>query len=92
MLIKISIMAMINEETACTLSCFHHVLHFVTLCMWGHQASLLMGFSRQEYWNGLPCPPPEDLPDPVIQPVSHVSCFGQWVLYHCTTWAAPMKG
>ena len=28
------------------------------------QASLSMGFSRQEYWNGLPCPPPGDLPDP----------------------------
>ena len=27
-----------------------------------------MGFSRQEYWNGLPCPPPGDLPDPVIEP------------------------
>ena len=28
-----------------------------------HQASLFMGFSRQEYWNGMPCPPPGDLPD-----------------------------
>ena len=27
-----------------------------------------MGFSRQEYWSGLPCPPPEDLPDPGIKP------------------------
>ena len=27
-----------------------------------------MGFSRQEYWSGLPCPPPEDLPDPGIEP------------------------
>ena len=35
-----------------------------------HQAPLYMGFSRQEYWRGLPFPPPEDLPDPVIQPVS----------------------
>ena len=26
-----------------------------------------MGFSRQEYWSGLPCPPPEDLPDPGIK-------------------------
>ena len=24
-----------------------------------------MGFSRQEYWSGLPCPPPEDLPNPI---------------------------
>ena len=29
-----------------------------------------MGFSRQEYWGGLPCPPPGDLPDPGIEPVS----------------------
>ena len=31
---------------------------------------LSMGFSRQECWNGLPCPPPGDLPDPGIEPVS----------------------
>ena len=33
-----------------------------------HQAPLAMGFSRQEYWSGSPCPPPEDLPDPGIKP------------------------
>jgi len=32
-----------------------------------------MGFSRQEYWSGLPCPPPGDLPDPGIEPGSPVS-------------------
>ena len=32
-----------------------------------------MGFSRQEYWSGLPCPPPRDLPDPGIKP--GVSCI-----------------
>ena len=32
-----------------------------------------MGFSRQEYWSGLPCPPPGDLPDPGIEPVSITS-------------------
>ena len=35
-----------------------------------HQAPLCMGFSRQEYWSGLPCPPPGDLPYPGIKPVS----------------------
>ena len=35
-----------------------------------HQAPLSMGFSRQGYWSGLPCPPPGDLPDPGIKPVS----------------------
>ena len=34
------------------------------------QAPLSMGFSRQEYWSGLPCPPPVDLPDPGIKPGS----------------------
>ena len=29
-----------------------------------------MGFSRQEYWSGLPCPPPGDLPHPGIEPAS----------------------
>jgi len=32
-----------------------------------------MEFSRQEYWNGLPCPPPGDLPDPGIKPMSPTS-------------------
>ena len=31
------------------------------------QAPLSMGFSRQEHWSGLPCPPPGDLPDPRIR-------------------------
>ena len=34
------------------------------------QAPLSMGFSRQEYWSGLPCPPPEDLPNLGFEPVS----------------------
>ena len=35
-----------------------------------HQAPRSMGFSRQEYWSGLPCPPPGDLPDPGMKPES----------------------
>jgi len=34
------------------------------------QAPQSMGFSRQEYWSGLPCPPPGDRPDPGIEPMS----------------------
>ena len=44
-----------------------------TLCNpmdYSPQAPLSMGFSRQEYWSGLPCPPPGDLPDPGIKPIS----------------------
>ena len=35
-----------------------------------HQAPLFMGFPRQEYWSGLPFPPPVDLPKPGIEPES----------------------
>ena len=35
-----------------------------------HQAPLSTGFSRPEYWSGLPCPPPGDLPNPETDPVS----------------------
>ena len=45
---------------------------FVTLWTVTHQALLSMGFSRQEYWSGLPCPPPGDLPNPEIEPRSSV--------------------
>ena len=44
-----------------------------TLRMVARQAPLSMGFSRQEYWSGLPFPPPGDLPDPGIEPASPVS-------------------
>ena len=46
------------------------VLLFATLWTVAHQAPLSMGFSRQEYWNGLPFPSPGDLPDPGIEPRS----------------------
>ena len=42
----------------------------VTLWTVARQAPLSMGFSRQEYWSGLPCPPPGDLPHLGIKPVS----------------------
>ena len=38
-----------------------------------YQAPLSMGFWKQGYWSGLPCPPPGDLPDPGIEPVSLTS-------------------
>ena len=38
-----------------------------------HQAPLSMGFSRQEYWSGLPFPPPGDIPDPGIKLLSLMS-------------------
>ena len=40
-----------------------------------------MGFSRREYWSGLPFPPPGDLPEPGTEPVSPVSPAPQAILY-----------
>ena len=42
----------------------------MTLCTVAHQAPLSMGFSRQEYWSGLPFSSPGDLPNPGIKPTS----------------------
>ena len=52
------------------LSCFSHVQLFVTPWTVDPQAPLSVGFSRQEYWSGLPCPPTGDLPNPGIKLVS----------------------
>ena len=47
-----------------------HVRLFVTPWTVAYQASPSMGFSRQEYWSGLPFPSPGDLPNPGIEPGS----------------------
>ena len=46
-----------QEYGACVLRCFRYVQLFATPWTVARQAPLSMGFSRQEYWNGLPCPP-----------------------------------
>ena len=46
---------------------------FVTPWTAAHQAPVSMEFSKQEYWSGLPFPPPGDLPNPGIEPVSLAS-------------------
>ena len=66
----------------CVLSHFSHVQLCTTLWTVSCLAPLFMGFSRQEYWSEVPYPPPGDLPDPGIEPVSYVSCIGRQVLYH----------
>ena len=58
---------------ACMLHHFSRVQLSATLWTVARQAPLFMGFSRQEYWSGLPCPPPGDLPDPGIEPTSLAS-------------------
>ena len=52
---------------------FSRVQLFVTLWAVACQAPLSMEFSRQEYWSGLPCLPPGDLPNPEMEPTSPVS-------------------
>ena len=50
-----------------------HVCLFATPWNVARQAPLSMGFPRQEYWSGLPFPPPGDLPNPGIEPSSLAS-------------------
>ena len=54
----------------CVLSRFNHVELYATLWTVACQAPLSMGFSREEYRNGLSCPAPGDLPDPEAKPGS----------------------
>ena len=49
---------------------FSRIRLLASLWTGAHQASLSLGFSQQEYWSGLPCPPPGDLPDPGIESAS----------------------
>ena len=72
----------------CVLSCFSCVRIFAALWTVAHQAPLSMGFSRQEYWRGLPCPPPGDLPNPGIEPTSPALLGGFYIT--STTWEAPI--
>ena len=75
----------------CMLSCFSHVWLFAILWTVARQAPLCMGFSRQEYWNGLPCPLLGDLPHPGIEPISLTSpalaggFFTASILYHISS-------
>ena len=55
------------------LQCVCGIWLFAALWTVARQAPLSMGFSRKEYWRGLPFPFPGDLPDPVIEPASPVS-------------------
>ena len=66
-----------------------HVQVFATPWTVAHQVLLSMGFPRQEYWSGLPFPPPEDLPKPGIKPMSPAApALGRRILYHWATWEA----
>ena len=64
----------------CALSRFSHVWLFATLWTIARQASLSTGFSKQEYWSGLPFLPPATLRPRDWTQVSYVSCTGRQVL------------
>ena len=62
---------------------------FVTLWTVARQAPLSMGFSRPEYWSGLPCPPPGDHLNPGVEPASLVSAsLADRFFTTSTTWEA----
>ena len=63
----------VNYLCVLTLSHFSHVHLFIIPWTEAHEASLSMEFSRQEYWSGLLCPPPWDVPNRGIEPVSPAS-------------------
>ena len=66
------------------LSCFSRVRLFATLWIVACQSPLSVRFSRQEYWNGLPCPPSGDLLDPGMEPVSPALQVNSLPLGHLT--------
>ena len=73
-------------------SYFSHIQLFVTLWIVAHQAPLSVGFSRQEYWSGLPCPSPEESPRHRDRThIYYVSCIGRWVLYYQHHLGSPME-
>ena len=62
-----------TRKCLCMLSCFSRVQLCMTLWTVACQAPRPMGFSRQEYWDGLLAPRPGEFPDPGIGPVSLIS-------------------
>ena len=80
-----------SEPTSvCVLSHFSRVRLFATPWTAAHQAPLSLGFSRQEYWSGLPCPPLRGLPDPGVVLLSlKSSAFASGFLTSSATWEAP---
>ena len=74
--------------SACMLSCFICVPLSATLWTVALQIPLSIGFSRQEYWSGMPCPPPGKLPNPGIEPASLKSALAGEFFTTSATWEA----
>ena len=71
-----------TSHCVCMLSCSVMSNSFATPQTVALQAPLSMGFSRQEYWSGLPFPSPGNLPDPGIKPTSPALQVGSLPLSH----------
>ena len=84
----------VSIDSMCVLlSCFSRVQLFATPWTVAHQASLSIGFSRQEHLSGLLCPPPEDLLDLGIELSSLMSpALAGGFLTTSATWEAPVHG
>ena len=79
----------LHHPSTCEPSRSSHVWFFVTLCTVACLAPLSMGFSRQEYWSGLPCLLPGNLPSPWIKPASLMSpALAGGFFTTSTTWEA----
>ena len=76
----------------CRLSCFSRVQLFATLWIVACQAPLSMGFSRQDYWSELPCPPPGSSQSRDRIHVSYISCISRQILYHQHHLGSPTPG
>ena len=71
------------------LSRFSYVQFFTNPWTIAHPAPLSLGFTRPEYWSGLPCSAPGDLPDPGIEPASLLSsALASRILFTSATWEA----
>ena len=83
----------IGTPVFCVLSCSSHVWLFVTPSTVARQAPLSIKFSRQEYWSGLPCPPPRHLSNPGIEPTSLISpVLAGSFFTSITTWSSVLRG
>ena len=73
-----------NRDTAWPQQPLLHLLQPPSVTPWtvARQAPLSMGFSRQEYWSGVPFPSPGDLPNLGIEPASRIAFTGGQILYH----------
>ena len=82
----------LSSTRLCMRSRFSHVQFFATPWTIARQAPVSMGLSRQEYWSGLPFPPPGDLPDPGIERLSlMILALADGFFTTSTTWEALIK-